>query len=574
MGLVYKIVEDHLNLIIVKKGHRGYSVGTAPHPCGFIRRDLMGEMVLLGDEALALGAIDAGISSAYGYPGTPSSEIMEYILRYSENRDDLFAAWASNEKTAYEEALGASFVGKRVIVTMKHVGLNVAADPFMNSALLDIKGGLVLAVADDPGMHSSQGEQDSRYFSAFARIMCFEPRNQQECYEMTREAFDISEKFHIPVMIRLVTRLAHSRSVVSPTKLRSKNPLQKTDNTRGWMLLPALSRKNWSSLLARQADFEKYTAGSEFNRLTINPDFKEFGVITSGLGKNYYDEAKLELPQQPSHLHVSVYPVPVEKVRKLAESVEKIVVIEEGCTFIEDYLRGYLPQSVDISGKQDGAIPLTGELTPDNIRAALGLKPRKGLKTDIELPGRPPQLCRGCPHADSYEALNEARKAFDNSIVTSDIGCYSLGALPPYNAIETIICMGASIGTAKGAAEAGFDPVVAVIGDSTFLHSGITGLVDAVSCNTPITVVILDNQTVAMTGGQTTILPSSSLQPLIEGLGVKPEHIRTIVPLKKNLAENVEVFKEEMKYKGVSVIIPLRECIETARKNKKSGGSK
>ena len=340
------------------------------------------------------------------------------------------------------------------------------------------------------------------------------------------------------------------------------------------MLLPALARRNWSSLLNSQADFEKYTTESNYNPLTINPDFKDFGVITSGLGKNYYDEAKKELASQPSHLHISAYPVPVEKVRKLAESVKKIVVIEEGCTFIEDYLRGYLPQAVEITGKQDGAVPLTGELNPDNIRGVLGLSPRKGLSTDVELPGRPPQLCQGCPHADTYAALNEARESFNDSIVTSDIGCYSLGALPPYNAIETIICMGASIGTAKGAAEAGFEPVVAVIGDSTFLHSGISPLVDAVSCQTPMTVVILDNRTVAMTGGQTTILPSSSLKTLVEGLGIDPEHIRTITPLKKHHAENVQVFKDEMNYKGLSVIIPLRECIETARKHKKSGGAK
>lgn len=533
----------------------------------------MGEMVLLGDEALALGAIDAGISSAYGYPGTPSSEIMEYVLKYSADKDELFASWSSNEKTAYEEALGASFVGKRVLVTMKHVGLNVAADPFMNSALLDIKGGLVLAVADDPGMHSSQGEQDSRYFSAFARIMCFEPRNQQECYEMTREAFDISEKFHIPVMIRLVTRLAHSRAVVVPAEKRIPNKLEKTDNTKGWMLLPAMARRNWSSLLQRQADFEEYTGKSEYNPLTINPDFRDFGVITSGLGRNYYDEAKKELSSMPSHLHVSAYPVPKDKVRKLAESVDKIVILEEGCTFIEDFLRGYLPQPVKIAGKQDGEVPITGELNPDNIRKALGLKENAGLSTDLELPGRPPQLCQGCPHADTYAALNEARASFDNSIVTSDIGCYSLGALPPYNAIETIICMGASVGTAKGAAEAGFEPVVAVIGDSTFLHSGISPLVDAVSCRTPMTLVILDNGTVAMTGGQQTILPSSRLQPLLEGIGVESEHIKTINPLKKHHAENVEIFKKEMNYKGLSVIIALRECLETARKHKKSGGA-
>ena len=295
-------------------------------------------------------------------------------------------------------------------------------------------------------------EQDSRYYSAFARIMCFEPRNQQECYDMTREAFELSERFHIPVMIRLVTRLAHSRAVVVSSDPRKQNNLEKTDNVKGWMLLPALARKNWAGLLQQQAGFEKYTAESEYNPLTINPDFRDFGVITSGLGKNYYDEAKKELASQPSHLHISAYPVPAEQVRKLAESVDKIVVIEEGCTFIEDYLRGYLPQPVEICGKQDGSVPQAGELNPDNIRAALGLPAREGLSTDIELPGRPPQLCQGCPHADTYAALNEARKSFDNSIVTSDIGCYSLGALPPYNAIETIICMGASVGTAKGAA--------------------------------------------------------------------------------------------------------------------------
>jgi len=534
----------------------------------------MSEMVLLGDEALALGAIDAGISSAYGYPGTPSSEIMAYLLNYTKKNDGIFASWCSNEKTAYEEALGASIVGKRVLVTMKHVGLNVAADPFMNSALLDIKGGLVIAVADDPGMHSSQGEQDSRYFSAFARIMCFEPRNQQETYEMTREAFEISEKFHIPVMIRIVTRLAHSRAVVNPGSRRAQNPLKKTDNTAGWMLLPALARRNWATLLDQQADFEQYTTASDYNPLTINKDFTDFGVITTGLGRNYYDEAKVELAVSPSHLHISAYPVPTEKIRELCGAVDKVVIIEEGCTFVEDYLRGYLKQSVEIAGKQDGALPITGELNPDNIRPALGLEPRMGLSTDMELPGRPPQLCQGCPHADTYAALNEARTAFEDSIVTSDIGCYSLGALPPYKAIETIICMGASIGTAKGAAEAGFGPAVAVIGDSTFLHSGISPLVDAISCGTPMTVIILDNGTVAMTGGQETILPSSRLQTLIEGIGIDSDHIKTITPLKKHHAENVEILKTEMKYQGISVIIALRECLETAKKNKKSGGSK
>ena len=212
-------------------------------------------------------------------------------------------------------------------------------------------------------------------------------------------------------------------------------------------------------------------------------------------------------------------------------------------------------------------------MNPDNIRKALGLDARPFMKTDPSLPGRPPQLCRGCPHADTYEALNMARADYPDAVVTSDIGCYALGAVPPYNAIETIVCMGASVGMARGAAEAGFHPVFGVIGDSTFLHSGMTGLLDAVTSNAPMTLIIVDNETVAMTGGQPTILPASRLESLVTGLGVDPGHVRTVVPLKKNLEENVAVLKEEMEYKGLSVVISRRECIETAKRRKKSGGT-
>jgi indolepyruvate ferredoxin oxidoreductase alpha subunit len=532
------------------------------------------ELVLLGDEAIALGAIHAGITAAYAYPGTPSTEITEYILEYSKEHGAPFASWASNEKTAYEQALGVSFVGRRALVCMKHVGLNVAADPFVNSALLEINGGLVLVVADDPGMHSSQNEQDSRFYADFAGIPCLEPVNQQEAYHMVREAFDLSEEYHVPVMIRITTRLAHSRAVITPTVPRSENKLAKAEDTSKWMLLPALARKQFKNLLEKQTVLKKFSEETKYNTLEINPEFSEFGVITTGLGRNYYVENIDELKPVPSHLHISAYPIPVDKVRTLAEKVEKIIVLEEGYPFVEKYLRGILSTDKAIEGKMDSSLPPTGELNPDCIRAVLGLETRRACGEVTEpLPGRPPQLCRGCPHSDTFELINRAREGYENSVVTSDIGCYALGALPPYKSIETIVCMGASIGVAKGAAEAGFSPVVATIGDSTFLHSGTTHLVDAVANNTPMTIVIMDNSTVAMTGGQETMLESSAIQRLVEGIGVEKEHLRIIEPLKKHAEKNLEIIKQEMDYPGVSVIISIRECLETAKKRKKSGGA-
>ena len=530
----------------------------------------MPEMVLLGDEALAMGAIDAGISAAYAYPGTPSSEIMEYLQAVKPKYGDYVAEWCSNEKTAYEEAVGVSLVGRRALVSMKHVGLNVAADPFINSALLAIHGGLVLAVADDPGMHSSQNEQDSRFYADFARIICLEPRSQAEAYAMTREAFDLSETFHIPVMVRLTTRIAHSRAVVSTGKRRAQNPVNKSTEKAGWMLLPATARKLWAELLSAQGRFLEYAEDSPYNTLELNREFRDFGVITAGLGWNYYMENVDELPVKPSHLHISVYPIPVQKVCRLAEAVERIVVIEEGFSFVERALLGVLPSQVRISGKEDGALPRTGELTPDNVRGILGLEPKKGIElVPVQTPSRPPQLCAGCPHRDSYDALNQALAGFEPRLVTSDIGCYTLGYLPPHQAIETCLCMGASVGMAKGAAQAGFHPVVAVIGDSTFLHSGITALVDAVASGANMTLLILDNSTTAMTGGQPTILTSSRLEHLVRGLGVEPDHIKLIVPLGKATDENARIIRREMEYEGVSVVIALRDCIQTLKQRKK-----
>ncbi len=528
----------------------------------------MSEILVLGDEALALGAIDAGLAVAYGYPGTPSTEIIEYIQRYIKNNTtEIIARWCSNEKTAYEGSVGVSYAGKRTLVTMKHVGLNVAADAFMNSALMKINGGLVLAVADDPGMHSSQNEQDSRYFADFAGIMCMEPRNHQEAYDMTLEAFRISELFHIPVMVKLVTRLSHSRSVIKREETLPVSDLGKAGDKLKWMALPSLSRINWKDLIDQQKEFKTYSENSAFNTLTLNSRYREFGVITTGLGSNYYFENADDLEESPSHLHIGVYPVPVEKVRELASSVDKLIVIEEGYPFVERMLNGVINEAMPVHGKLDGTLPAYGELNPDNVRKAIGLKPRENQNSaGGELPGRPPQLCKGCPHTDAFKALNEAVADFSESIVTGDIGCYALGALPPHSAIETLLCMGASIGMARGASEAGQKHVVASIGDGTFMHSGITALIDAASTNTDMTLIIMDNSTTAMTGMQDTIMTSPMIKNLVIACGVDPEHLKELKVLPKNHEENRRIIKEEIEYEGLSVIITLRECIHVVGK--------
>ncbi len=547
----------------------------------------MSSHIVLGDEALALGAVHAGLTAAYGYPGTPSTEIMEYLQ--SRFAGALVAQWCANEKTAYEEALGTSFAGCRALVTMKHVGLNVAADPFMNSALLNLKGGLVVAVADDPSMHSSQNEQDSRYFADFAHIPCLEPTDQQECYDMVRVAFDLSEELHLPVMIRLVTRLSHSRASIVDAPAREKTPPSKATDKQNWMLIPSLARKRWDKVLSIQDRLLALSEASPWNKLHIvaTPERKSpLGFLCTGLGFNYFRENLAEMPgnDKVPYLQVGQYPVPAGLIRRLAETVETLVVLEEGYPLVERLVRGVLPQALRIRGKLDGLVPRSGELTPENVRPAMGLPLHEcrslGLASGLPegsceeldetaLPGRPPQLCKGCPHGDSYEAIKDALAAYPDGLVTADIGCYALGVLPPYAVPETIICMGASIGVAKGAWEAGYKHAVAVIGDSTFYHSGITPLIDAISAKAGITVVILDNSTVGMTGGQDTILPGSRIPALIQALGVDPEHIRVVDALPKNRQENARIVKEEIAWPGVSVVIAVRECLETLRKAKK-----
>ena len=532
----------------------------------------MKEQVLLGDEAVALGAIHAGLSAAYAYPGTPSTEITEFLIRYMEKHGGPHAAWCANEKTALEEGLGVSMVGRRALVSMKHVGLNVAADPLMNSALLSIEGGLVIAVADDPGMHSSQNEQDSRFYADFAHLPCLEPTDQQEAYEMTREAFDLSEWYRTPVIIRLVTRLAHSRAVVHLSEPVEQRPLRKTTDRAGWILLPANARKQWQALLDRENDLQERSDKSPVNRLDLNKADKSLGVITTGIARNYYFENLDDLSTRPSHLHIGMYPPPLDKIRKLAAHVNTLLILEEGYPLLERQIRGLLPRAkgdLVIHGKMDGTVPQAGELTPDIVRLALGLEVPDGVRIDgLPLATRPPQLCSGCPHCDTYSALTLAMEGLERSVVTADIGCYTLGALPPYNTIESCVCMGASIGMAKGASEAGYRPAVAMIGDSTFLHSGITPLIDAAAANTDMTLVILDNETTAMTGGQDPLIPSSRLEQIVLGIGVDREHFHVLPAHPKKVDQLAGILRTEMEHKGLSVVIAVRECIETAKRKK------
>ena len=531
----------------------------------------MQEKVLLGDESVALGAVHAGLASGYSYPGTPASEIMEYLIRIMGEEGSHQAHWCVNEKVAYEEALGVSYAGKRALVSMKHVGLNVAADPFMNSAVTRINGGLIAAVADDPGMHSSQNEQDSRYYADFAQIICLEPSSHQEAYEMARKAFEISERLSIPVMIRLVTRLAHSRARVKPAPARKPKPLNLPEG-RDWTLLPVNARRRFKELAENQPELRKFSEESEFNRIELNNKNRSLGIIASGIGYNYVMENLAQDENRPSLLKISAYPLPENLIRRLVEHVDTILVVEEGYPFIEKGIRGLFGISGKIiQGKLSGHIPLTGELNPGIVGSALTASGKKTEEKPLDIPSRPPQLCRGCPHIDTFKALNTVLEGYPQAAVFSDIGCYTLGALPPYQAVDTCVCMGASVSMAKGGADAGIYPSVGVIGDSTFAHSGITPLLDAAAADTDMTLVIVDNASVAMTGGQPTFASGDTLWKLAAGVGVNEKHIRVMTPLAKKHENNVRVLKEEIDHRGLSVVISSRECIQEARRRKKGG---
>jgi indolepyruvate ferredoxin oxidoreductase alpha subunit len=529
---------------------------------------------LLGDEAIALGAIHAGLSGAYSYPGTPATEIFEFIHRETHNEPSaaeggVHHIWSANEKVAYEEALGMSYAGRRALVSFKHVGLNVAADPFMNSAVTGVTGGLVVVSADDPGMHSSQNEQDSRFFANFALLPCLEPHNGQEGYDMAIDAFELSERFEVPIMMRLVTRLAHSRSGVSIGERRKANPLKPTDKAANWTLLPANARRQYAKLAEKQKDFLKWSETCRYNTLKLNPSAGRVGVIVAGVGLNYFLSNYEDGTPIPSYLKIGAYPIPVALVSELLDNVDTLIVIEDGYPFIEQALNGVLgsPRGKTIKGRLDGTLPRTGELNPDLVRQALGFPALERQKLpEFPIANRPPKLCDGCPHIDTYDIIKIVLEEQPSARVFSDIGCYTLAALPPYNAGHSCVDMGASISMAMGAAQAGMRPVLATIGDSTFIHSGMTSLIGAAKQNLPMTLFILDNSTVGMTGGQETMACGDNIARVVHGLGVNPEHVHRLQAHRKFHEANKKIIQSEIEYQGLSIIITERECIQTVKK--------
>ena len=550
--------------------------------------------LLLGDEAIAQGAIDAGLSGVYAYPGTPSTEITEYIQMSPIAKErDIHRRWSTNEKTAMEEALGMSFMGKRALVSMKHVGMNVCADAFVNSGMTGVNGGVVVLAADDPSMHSSQDEQDSRFYGKFAMIPTFEPSSQQEAYDMMHVAFDYSERVGLPVLMRVTTRMAHSRAVVEcADEPRQENALNYDAKAANWVLLPANAKKRNDIVTAQQGQLESDAANSAYN-IYIEGSDRSLGILASGIGYNYVMENFPDGSPYPV-LKISQYPLPKKLVRRLMNECQQVLIVEEGQPFIEDMVRGVadMPQ---VHGKLDGTLPRTGELNPDVVKQALAnlstldsklstliatphsQRENSQLSTpfassEIVVP-RPPALCQGCGHRDVYAALNEVLREYDNARVFGDIGCYTLGFLPPFRAIHSCVDMGASITMAKGAADAGQWPAVAIIGDSTFTHSGMTGLLDAINENANITVIISDNLTTGMTGGQDSA-GTNKFEAICRGLGLSDEHLKVVVPLPKNMPEITQIIRDEINYKGTSVIIPRRECMQTLQRHLKQKKTK
>ncbi len=508
--------------------------------------------ILSGNEAIARGAFEAGVKVACAYPGTPSTEILENTVRYKE----IDSSWATNEKVALEVGIGASFVGARSLVTMKHVGVNVAADPLFTLSYTGVNGGLLLVVADDPELHSSQDEQDSRNYAKFAKVPMLEPCDSQECLEFTKLAFELSERYDTPVMLRTTTRISHSKSVVELGERVTAVPeIKLAKNPAKFVMLPGNARGRHYVVEDRITTLSKDGCSMPINRMELRGT--KIGVITAGIS---YQHVREVLPEASVLKLGMVHPLPFDLIREFASKVDKLYVVEELDPFIEEQVKAI---GIGVTGKE--IISLCGELTPGRVAKAFGL-PQNAPSAVEKLPGRPPNMCPGCPHRGVFYSLKQLQ-----AYVSGDIGCYTLGFMPPLSAMDTCVCMGASIGMANGAvkvlAPEERKKVVAVIGDSTFLHTGINGLMDMVYNKGAATVIILDNRITAMTGRQEnpgsghTLMndPADAIDfPLLcKAIGVK--HIRTINPL--DLDECQRVISEEMERPETSVIITDKPCV-------------
>ncbi|MCL1890124.1 MAG: indolepyruvate ferredoxin oxidoreductase subunit alpha [Desulfovibrionaceae bacterium] len=519
--------------------------------------------ILSGNEAVALGAYEHGVIFASAYPGTPSTEVLENLSRYP----GVFAEWAPNEKVAMEAAAGASLTGVRALTAFKHVGLNVAADPLMTLTYTGIKGGMVLVNADDPAMHSSQNEQDNRLLAAFAQIPMLEPSNSQEAKDMTGLAFELSEQFDTPVMLRMTTRISHSKSVVEIGARRDMPaPAGFERDLPKYCMLPAFAQKRHPVVLEREEKLKKWAEATEINYWEKGDT--SVGIITSGISYNYAKEA---IPGASFFKLGLTYPLPEEKIRTFAASVKKLLVVEELEPFIENQVR---LMGLAVEGKK--FFPRTGELSPGLVAASfakadvLSQKPPTPAFEALGAMPRPPLLCAGCSHRGVSFALKKI-----NALVTGDIGCYSLTALAPLQAIETILCMGAGISMAHGMHKArqtagvkDSRPIFAIIGDSTFFHSGITSLLDVVYNQSAINVIILDNRITGMTGAQhnpgtgKTLMgkpaPQADIAAICKALGIA--RVRQIDAY--NLMECENALREEAAADEPSVLITRRPCMQ------------
>lgn len=515
----------------------------------------MEKILMLGCDAIARGAVEAGISYATSYPGTPATQILEYIAKNSSVK----AEWSVNEKVAYEVAYGVSLTGRRVLCSMKHVGLNVASDPFMTSAYLGVKGGFVLVVGDDPGAYSSQNEQDSRFYASFAKILCLEPSDAQEAKDMTKLAFEISEELGLPVIIRSITRLLHCVSPVTLETIKSENEIKLEKNPDYLLAIPRNVGRLHSELNKKQTKIKKLIEKYEFNKIFSGKG--KTGIVACGITYLYAKELGEDLPV----LKISAYPVDEDLIKDFVKNLNEVIVLEEGYPFVENLVKKYCD---NVKGKLSGHLPLEGELCVEPLLKIFGKI--KSSPQNLKLIPRVPVLCPGCPHREFYKALNEAKPTF----VTGDIGCYTLGANPPIKAIDTCLCMGASISKASGIASQGIKRVAAVIGDSTFIHSGIPALINAAYNKSDILVCILDNSSVAMTGHQPT--PAVG----ITAKGHETKKIDLVQLCKACGADSVEVvdpydkkstyeaIKRGLDEPGVNVVISKRDCILVTKKLK------
>ncbi|MCQ2454652.1 MAG: indolepyruvate ferredoxin oxidoreductase subunit alpha [Clostridia bacterium] len=510
--------------------------------------------LLLGNAAVARGAYEAGVRVVSSYPGTPSTEITENIVNYEE----IYAEWAPNEKVAAEVAIGASIAGARSMACMKHVGLNVMADPVFTASYTGVNGGLVFCVADDPGMHSSQNEQDSRHYAIAAKLPMLEPSDSGECKEFTKLAFSISEEFDTPVFLRLSTRISHSQSLVELNDRENDELKPYEKNPAKYVMAPANAIKRHVDVEKRMLDLTEYSENSPLNIAEIN-DNTEIGVICSGTTYLYAHEA---LGDKVSYLKIGmIHPLPSKKITDFAQKFKKVYVIEELDPIIETHCKAL---GLDVIGKE--VFTLLYEYTPSMIKkAVLGIKPNEDVTVGEVLPGRPPVMCAGCPHRGTFYVLKKL-----GLTVSGDIGCYTLGAMAPLSSVDSTICMGASISAAHGMSKARgpefTKKLVSVIGDSTFMHSGITGLSDIVYNKGISTVIILDNSITGMTGHQDnpttgyTIRGEETKQVnlvmLSKALGV--EHVVVADPF--DVKEFERVVKEETEREEPSVIIAQRPC--------------